>query len=69
MKKPGLSQGRTGPRKSLNYFEEVIGAGADAGEEVGQQEAARKETAAAAIRNLTVFMMLLRLLVSIHEDG
>ena len=47
----------------LNYLDEcVIGAGAGAGG-LGQQEAASAETAAAAIRNLAVFMLYNRLLV------
>lgn len=41
----------------FDYLEEcIIGAGACAGG-VGQQEAASAETAAAAIRNLTIFML------------
>jgi hypothetical protein len=40
----------------------IIGAGAGAGG-FGQQEAASAETAAAAIRNLTVFMLFGQLLV------
>jgi hypothetical protein len=56
-KKPGLPGGRPGSIKKGYYFEDTgAGAGAGAGA-VGQQEAARKETAAAATMNLTVVMM------------
>jgi hypothetical protein len=55
--------GRRAGLSNRNYFEEVIGAGAGAGAADGQHEAARAETAAAAIRNLTVFMLFGQLLV------
>ncbi|MEO5913635.1 MAG: hypothetical protein ABIS50_05350 [Luteolibacter sp.] len=47
----------------LNYLEEcIIGAGAGAGAD-GQHEAAKMATAAAAMMNLTDFMLFGRLLV------
>ncbi len=57
-KKPGSSRGRAG-LFGKNYLDEVIGAGAGADVADGQHEAARAETAAAAMRNLTVFMFCL----------
>ena len=58
-KTPGLSRGETGRLKSVNYFEEVIGAGAGAGAGAdGQQEAARNAAAAAMNANLVIFIMV-----------
>ena len=42
--------------RSVDHFEEVIGAGAIGGG--GQQEAASNETAAAAIASFTIFIVL-----------
>ncbi len=43
-----------------NYLEEVAGAGAGAGAELGQQEAARSETAAAAMASLAIFIVVFK---------
>ena len=63
--RPARGAGRAG---KLNYLEDCTGAGAGAGA-LGQHEAASTEAAAAMIRNLTVFMVVVWLLVSvrIHE--
>ena len=54
-KSPACRKGGPG-RERNNYFADITGAGAGAGDELGQQEAAANATAAAAMMNLTVFM-------------
>jgi hypothetical protein len=56
-KKPDRLLRRTGFFENRNYFEDCTGAGAGAGA-LGQQEAARKDAAAAMMRNLTVFIVV-----------
>jgi hypothetical protein len=61
-KKPAPLDGGAGCGK-LDYLDDcIIGAGAGAGG-FGQQEAASAETAAAAMRNLAIFMLFGQLLV------
>lgn len=61
--RPAVDAGRA---FGLNYLEDTgAGAGAGAGA-VGQHEAAKTEAAAAITRNLTVFIVVFWLLVSLH---
>jgi hypothetical protein len=58
MKKPGIREGGRVFGVKVNYFEEA-GAGAGAGAEaLGQQDAARRDAAAAARAILVIFMWL-----------